>query len=113
MLERPSRQGRNRGSEATIQKTWPEPNRVPRVSWLAKLLPSVVTRSQGQQKESGSTPERIFIKRLRTLSKLNGVAVIIVTKQRNGPTGKVKLTFLKDSTRFEDAADEQYDNADE
>lgn len=44
---------------------------------------------------------------------LNGVAVIIVAKQRNGPTGKVKLTFLKDCTRFEDAADEQYDNADE
>ena len=32
---------------------------------------------------------------------LAGVADIVVAKQRNGPTGKVKLTFLKDSTRFE------------
>jgi len=37
---------------------------------------------------------------------LNGVADIIIAKQRNGPTGKAKLTFLKDCTRFEDAADE-------
>jgi replicative DNA helicase len=32
---------------------------------------------------------------------LAGTADIIVAKQRNGPTGKVKLTFLKDSIRFE------------
>jgi replicative DNA helicase len=32
---------------------------------------------------------------------LAGIADIIVAKQRNGPTGKVKLTFLKDSTRFD------------
>jgi len=38
---------------------------------------------------------------------LTGVANIIVAKQRNGPTGKVGLTFLKDCTRFEDA-DEQF-----
>jgi replicative DNA helicase len=29
------------------------------------------------------------------------VAELIVAKQRNGPTGKVKLTFLKECTRFE------------
>jgi len=33
-----------------------------------------------------------------------GVAEIIVGKQRNGPTGKVKLTFLSQYTRFENMA---------
>ena len=30
-----------------------------------------------------------------------GVAEVIVAKQRNGPIGKVELTFLKEFTRFE------------
>ena len=32
---------------------------------------------------------------------LQGRAELIIAKQRNGPTGKVKLAFLKNSTRFE------------
>ena len=32
---------------------------------------------------------------------LEGKAELIIAKQRNGPTGKVKLAFLKNSTRFE------------
>ncbi len=36
---------------------------------------------------------------------LQGVAELIIAKQRNGPTGKVKLAFLKDSTRFESLMD--------
>jgi replicative DNA helicase len=35
-----------------------------------------------------------------------GVAEIIIAKQRNGPVGTVKLTFLKPQTRFENRAPE-------
>ena len=35
-----------------------------------------------------------------------GEAELIIAKQRNGPTGEVKLTFLKEFTRFEDRAPE-------
>jgi replicative DNA helicase len=37
-------------------------------------------------------------------SKEPGVAEIIIAKQRNGPTGVVKLAFLKNLTRFESLA---------
>jgi replicative DNA helicase len=35
---------------------------------------------------------------------VEGVAEIIVGKQRNGPTGVVKLAFIKEHTRFENLA---------
>jgi replicative DNA helicase len=35
---------------------------------------------------------------------LEGIAELIIRKQRNGPTGTVKLAFLKSSTRFESLA---------
>src|ERR1700730_759823 len=37
---------------------------------------------------------------------LKGKAELIIAKQRNGPIGQVKLTFLKDFTRFEDRAED-------
>ena len=33
-----------------------------------------------------------------------GVAEVIIAKQRNGPTGTVKLAFLKPITKFENLA---------
>jgi replicative DNA helicase len=40
---------------------------------------------------------------------LQGKAEIIIAKQRNGPTGRLKLAFLKSCTRFETLADGDYD----
>jgi hypothetical protein len=37
-------------------------------------------------------------------SKEPGVAEVIISKQRNGPTGTVKLAFLKPLTKFESLA---------
>jgi replicative DNA helicase len=37
-------------------------------------------------------------------SKEPGVAEVIISKQRNGPVGTVKLTFLKPLTRFDNMA---------
>jgi replicative DNA helicase len=42
-----------------------------------------------REEEYGSTPEN------------KGVAELIIGKQRNGPTGTVKLAFIKEYTRFE------------
>jgi replicative DNA helicase len=39
-------------------------------------------------------------------TELEGKAELIIAKQRNGPIGQVKLTFLKDFTRFEDRAED-------
>jgi replicative DNA helicase len=36
---------------------------------------------------------------------LQGKAEIIISKQRNGPIGKVKMAFLKSCTRFESMAE--------
>ncbi|MEP6643100.1 MAG: replicative DNA helicase [Acidobacteriaceae bacterium] len=35
---------------------------------------------------------------------LEGVAELIIAKQRNGPTGRIKMAFIKNSTRFESMA---------
>ena len=40
----------------------------------------------------------------KEMSKEPGVAEIIIAKQRNGPTGSVKLAFLKNITKFESLA---------
>jgi len=40
-------------------------------------------------------------KSLNLMEQYRGMAELIVAKQRNGPTGTVKLTFVQSSTRFE------------
>ncbi|MEK7880914.1 MAG: DnaB-like helicase C-terminal domain-containing protein, partial [Deltaproteobacteria bacterium] len=39
---------------------------------------------------------------------LRGSAEIMVSKQRNGPTGEIKVTFLRHLARFEDHAQVDY-----
>ena len=38
---------------------------------------------------------------------LQGKAELIIAKQRNGPTGVVRMAFIKSSTRFVDATNEE------
>jgi replicative DNA helicase len=42
-----------------------------------------------------------------------GVAEIILAKHRNGPTGTIKLTFLKQHTRFENFSDRAPEGGDD
>jgi replicative DNA helicase len=42
-------------------------------------------------------------------AKVAGQADLIIAKQRNGPIGEVKLSWLKDITRFRDSAHRPYD----
>ena len=42
-----------------------------------------------------------------------GEAMIIISKQRNGPTGDVDLTWLSDFTRFEDRAPDRFSDFDQ
>ena len=49
-------------------------------------------------------PEMYKIERDKEGRSLEGVAEVIVSKQRNGPTGTVRLTFIKDYARFENMA---------
>jgi replicative DNA helicase len=43
---------------------------------------------------------------------MKGKAELIIAKQRNGPTGDIKLTFLNEFTRFEDRAEESGEHED-
>jgi len=43
-------------------------------------------------------------------SKEPGVAEVIISKHRNGPTGTVKLAFLKPLTKFENLAGYSHDD---
>ena len=84
---------------------------------ISQLSRKVEDRTQKQPqlsdlRESGSIEQDadlvLFVYREEFYNKekaeAQGVAEIIIGKQRNGPLGTVKLAFLKDFTRFEDLA---------
>ena len=88
---------------------------------LSQLNRSTETRPQGDHipqlsdlRESGSIEQDAdmvwFIFRPEYYKPdredLRGLAELIIAKQRNGPTGKVKLAFLRQFTKFETLADD-------
>ena len=48
--------------------------------------------------------EDMYIDKSQPPSDSQGIAELIVAKQRNGPTGIVKLAFIREYTRFENLA---------
>jgi replicative DNA helicase len=92
--------------------------RVPVIA-LSQLSRAPESRGKGEQRpqlsdlrESGSIEqdadvvafifrEEYYMRRDEIPPEVEGVAEIIIAKQRNGPTGSLKLAFLKNSTRFE------------
>lgn len=88
---------------------------------LAQLNRAVETRSDKRPqlsdlRESGSIeqdadvviflnrPEYYGIEKDENGESLEGVAEVIIGKQRNGPTGQIKLAFIKEYARFENLA---------
>ena len=46
----------------------------------------------------------MYVDRSQPPTDAQGVAELIIAKQRNGPTGEITLTFLKQFMRFENFA---------
>ncbi len=80
-------------------------------SWLAD---GIVSHNSGSLEQDADVV--MFINRPEMYDDSDmdteGVAEIIIGKQRNGPTGSLKLTFVKDYTRFENPAPGTYDDYD-
>jgi replicative DNA helicase len=90
---------------------------------LSQLSRAPESRGKGEQRpqlsdlrESGSIEqdadvvafifrEEYYYRKDEVPPELEGVAEIIIAKQRNGPTGSLKLAFIKNSTRFENLAE--------
>ena len=63
-------------------------------------------RAGRRRRRSSSTARSSTPTRMRR-SDAQGVAELIIGKQRNGPTGVVKLAFIREFTRFENLAGER------
>jgi replicative DNA helicase len=75
-------------------------------SWLAD---GIVTHNSGAIEQDADLILMIYREEVYEPSTpRKGIADIIITKQRNGPTGEIYLTFLGEYTRFENLAAEAY-----
>jgi replicative DNA helicase len=91
-----------RGEEEVFDLTVPGP-----ASWLADGL---VSHNSGAIEQDADLIVMIYREEVyEPDTPRKGIADIIVTKQRNGPTGEVHLTFLGKYTRFENLATGDYD----
>jgi replicative DNA helicase len=91
-----------RGEEEVYDLTVPGPS-----SWLADGL---VCHNSGAIEQDADLIVMIYREEVyEPDTPRKGIADIIVTKQRNGPTGEVHLTFLGKYTRFENLATGDYE----
>ena len=82
------------GEEDVFDLTVPGP-----ASWLAD---GIVSHNSGSLEQDSDIVMFIFREEeYKPTDENRGVAEIIIGKQRNGPTGTIKLAFLKEYTRFE------------
>ena len=91
-----------RGEDEVFDLTVPGP-----ASWLADGL---VSHNSGAIEQDADLIIMIYREEVyEPDTPRKGIADIIVTKQRNGPTGEVHLTFLGKYTRFENLATGDYE----
>jgi replicative DNA helicase len=89
------------GEEPVYDLTVPGPS-----SWLADGL---VSHNSGAIEQDADLILMIYREEVyEPNTPRKGIADIIITKQRNGPTGEVHLTFLGEYTRFENLVAESY-----
>jgi replicative DNA helicase len=89
------------GEEEVFDLTVPGP-----ASWLADCL---VIHNSGAIEQDADLIMMIYREEVyEPDTPRKGIADIIITKQRNGPTGEVHLTFLGKYTRFENLAHGDY-----
>jgi replicative DNA helicase len=85
------------GEEEVFDLTVPGP-----ASWLAD---GIVSHNSGAIEQDADIVMFIYREEEYKPSDENrGIAEIIIGKQRNGPTGTVRLAFIKEFTRFENIA---------
>ena len=82
------------GEEEVYDLTVPGPE-----SWLAD---GIISHNSGAIEQDADVVAFIYREEQYNRTEENaGIAEILVSKQRNGPTGVIKLAFLKEFTRFE------------
>jgi replicative DNA helicase len=85
------------GEEDVFDLTVPGPE-----SWLAD---GIVSHNSGAIEQDADIVMFIYREEeYKQTDENRGIAEIIIGKQRNGPTGTIKLAFIKEFTRFENIA---------